>query len=91
MLEDELPAAEADNFVTTTEADSKFVITTRDWQLRAGSDEQLLFTILEAIGQVFIYDFPGAIFHAGALLAENGAIAFFGVPQSGKSTLGYAA
>ncbi len=91
MLEDVLPAGELDNLITIEEADGEFIIATRDWQSHAGSREQLLFAALEAIGQIFIYDFPGAIFHAGAFLADQGAIAFFGAPQSGKSTLGFAA
>ena len=89
--EDVVPAGEADNLITIEEAGGEFIIATHDWQLRAGSREQLLFASLEAIGQIFIYDFPGAIFHAGAFLANRRAIAFFGAPQSGKSTLGFAA
>ncbi len=88
---EKLSAAEADNLIAIAEADGEFIITTREWQSHTGSREQLLFTIFEAIGQVFIYDFPGAIFHAGAFLRGNAAIAFFGAPQSGKSTLGFTA
>ena len=90
-LEGAPPAAETDNLITVTEADGEFVITTRDWQSRAASREQLLFTTLEAVRQIFIHDYPGAVFHAGAFLRGNAAIAFFGAPQSGKSTLGFAA
>ncbi|MBT5040401.1 MAG: hypothetical protein HOM52_17995 [Rhodospirillaceae bacterium] len=89
--EEVLPAGEADNLITIEETGGEFIIATHDWQLSAGNREQLLFAALEAIGQIFIYDFPGAIFHAGAFLAGKGAVAFFGAPQSGKSTLGFAA
>ena len=61
-----------------------------DWQVRAGNRAQLLFAALEAVGQIFIYSFTGTVFHAGAFQKNSGAVVFFGAPQSGKSSLGFA-
>jgi hypothetical protein len=102
VLEESTPAGVIDNLISVEqdkggEQAGTFHIITRDWQTSAISHAQLLFATLEAIGQIFVYDLTGAIFHAGAFLRDTGglrdpkAIVFFGAPQSGKSTLGFAA
>jgi hypothetical protein len=90
-LEENPPPGSGETLVTIAEEDGVFHVATIYWQVRAGSREQLLFAALEAVGQIFVHNFSGAIFHAGAFLGESGAVMFFGAPQSGKSSLGFAA
>ena len=90
-LEKAPPAGAGETVVTIEERNGIFVVATIDWQVRAASRAQLLFAALEALGQIFLHGFTGAIFHAGAFSRETGAVVFFGAPQSGKSSLGFAA
>jgi len=90
-IEETEPPGAVENLITIEESDGAYRIATSDWQLRAGNRGQLLFAALEAVGQIFVYEFSGAIFHAGAFLRGNSATLFFGAPQSGKSTLGFSA
>ena len=88
--EDDPPGA-AEATVAIDETKGMFFIATSDWRVRARTRAQLLFAALEGLGQIFIYSFPGAIFHASAFQTDSGAVMFFGAPQSGKSSLGFAA
>ena len=90
-LEENPPTGSGETLVTIEEKDGISHIATVDWEVRAGSRAQLLFAALEAVGQIFVHSFSGAIFHAGAFSGESGAVVFFGAPQSGKSSLGFAA
>ncbi len=90
-LEENAAPGAKETLVTVEEQDGIYYIATSDWQVRAGNRAQLLFAALEAVGQILIHSFTGTIFHAGAFQKNSGAVMFFGAPQSGKSSLGFAA
>ena len=90
-LEENAAPGAKETLVTIEEQDGIYSVATSDWQVRAGDRAQLLFAALEAVGQIFIHSFTGTIFHAGAFQRKTGAVIFFGAPQSGKSSLGFAA
>ena len=90
-LQENAAAGAKETLVTIEEQGKIYYIATSDWQVRAGNRAQLLFAALEAVGQIFIYSFTGTVFHAGAFQKNSGAVVFFGAPQSGKSSLGFAA
>jgi hypothetical protein len=89
--EDEVPANANDATVSVLGRDRGVLVRTSSWQAWAGGRDQLVFLVLEALGQVFVDGYAGAVFHAGAIDLGEGALIIQGLAQSGKSTLVHAA
>lgn len=64
---------------------------TAAWQAWASEHDQLLYLVLEALGQIFVEGYGGTVFHAGAIDLGQGALAIHGPSLSGKSSLAYCA
>ena len=63
------------------------LVRTSAWQAWASERDQLLYLVLEALGQIFVEGYAGIVFHAGAIDLGQGALAIHGPSLSGKSTL----
>jgi hypothetical protein len=78
--------------IITVSAEAQgFRINSSDWTAEASHPDQVCFLILEALGQAFVASFSGIVFHAGAFIAEAGAVVFYGAPGAGKTNLALAA
>lgn len=89
--EEQVPPNSGDSVVAVFSKDRGSLVRTSSWQAWAAGRDQLLYLVLEALGQVFIDAYAGAVFHAGAIDLGNGALVIHGPAQSGKSTLAHAA
>jgi hypothetical protein len=89
--EEQVPPNSGDSVVSVLSKDRGLLVRTSSWQAWAAGRDQLLYLVLEALGQVFVDAYAGAVFHAGAIDLGNGALVIHGPAQSGKSTLAYAA
>ena len=85
------PPDAGETIVTIKERDGMFYIATSDWRVRAHTRAQLLFAALEGLGQIFVHGFFRRHLSCRAFQTDSSAVTFFGAPQSGKSSLGFAA
>lgn len=86
-----LPANANGSVVSVFSKDRGAVVRTSAWQAWAAGHDQLIYLILEALGQVFVEAYAGTVFHAAAFDRGAGAVVIHGPALSGKTTLLYRA
>ncbi len=86
-----LPANANGSVVSVLSRDRGALVRTSAWQAWASSHDQLIYLILEALGQIFVEAYAGTVFHAAAFDHGDGAVVIHGPAVAGKTTLLYRA
>ncbi|MSO74943.1 MAG: hypothetical protein EXQ99_07370 [Alphaproteobacteria bacterium] len=89
--ENRLPRNTNDSVIRVLSKDGGALIRTSAWQAWAADQDQLIYYILEALGQVFVEAFAGTVFHGAAIDLGRGAVVIQGPALSGKTALLYRA
>lgn len=82
-----LPQSANGSVVSVLGKDGGALVRTSAWQAWAGGHDQLIYLILEALGQVFVEAYAGTVFHAAAFDFGRGAVVVHGPALAGKTTL----
>lgn len=89
--EERIPPNSEGSVVSVQGKDRGSLVRTGAWQAWAAGRGQLIYLVLEALGQIFVDGYAGTVFHAGAIDLGRGALIVHGPALSGKTTLAFKA
>ncbi len=85
------PSKSDDSIIRVLAKDGGALVRTGAWQAWATDQDQLIYYVLEALGQAFVEAFGGTVFHGAAIDLGDGAVVLQGPASSGKTSLLYRA
>jgi hypothetical protein len=85
------PQESDDSIIRVLAKDGGALVRTSAWQAWAADHDQLIYYVLEALGQAFVETFDGTVFHGAAIDLGDGAVVIQGPASSGKTSLLYRA